>query len=140
MPTHDVRIRIELRGLEGIIRGLEKQKGHAIERGSRALVQEANDIMAESISQVPTETGTLRDSNYIEGPYVSPEEVRVRLGYGGSNDQTNPVTGQKASEYAVMVHERLGSIHPSGNSKFLETPVMQASRSMESRVGSRMQL
>ena len=43
---------------------------------------------------------------------------------GGPIDKVNPATGQKASEYAVSVHEDLSARHANGKAKFLEDPTI----------------
>ena len=139
MASNNIRIKVELRGIQQFSSGLAKELDNNRKQAGYALLAEARDIMTKSIPQVPAETGTLRDANFVEGPFEDADEVRVRLGYGGPGDKRNPKTGQMASQYAVIVHERLGADHPSGNAKFLEKPIIEASASMESRVGSRMQ-
>lgn len=92
-------------------------------KGSRkAVVESCEDILAASLEQVPRATETLARSAFyeIQGNSRNYEGV---IGYGGNGDPINPVTGEPASEYMVVVHEDLSAEHPVGNAKFLENAV-----------------
>ena len=139
MGTSNVRMRVDLKGIPQFEEALRREQKKAIAAAERALYDEGQEIMAASIPMVPVDTGALQQSNFIEQPTTSKDEVRVRIGYGGQADRKNPKTGVMSSEYAVIVHENLASHHNNGSAKFLETPVNEASRSMETRVGSRIE-
>lgn len=92
--------------------------------GSRkALVQACNDILDESLKQVPVDTSTLMLSAFweVNGHYKTGWDAVV--GYGGNGDPVNPKTGKPASSYMLAVHEDLNAHHPMGKAKFLEDPV-----------------
>lgn len=92
--------------------------------GSRkALVQACNDILDESLKQVPVDTSTLMLSAFweVNGHYKTGWDAIV--GYGGNGDPVNPKTGKPASSYMLAVHEDLNAHHPMGKAKFLEDPV-----------------
>lgn len=92
--------------------------------GSRkALVAACNEIMDESMAQVPVDTTTLMLSAFWEvtGDYKT--GWNAVLGYGGNGDPVNPKTGKPASSYALAVHEDLNAHHSIGKAKFLEDPV-----------------
>lgn len=94
--------------------------------GSRkALIAACEDILEESLSQVPRDTETLASSSFYEitGHWRTGWEAVI--GYGGSYDPINPKTGKPASSYMVEVHENLKAYHPIGKAKFLEDPVRQ---------------
>jgi hypothetical protein len=91
--------------------------------GKKVLRETAKNIMAQSQSEVPRETGALASSAFIEQPKVTGNEVSIKLGYGGPNDKKNPYSGQMTSEYAIIVHETPEFHHPYGKYKFLEDPV-----------------
>lgn len=82
-------------------------------------------IMEESSSQVPRQTGSLANSTYVNNESDS-KTVKFEFGYGGGNEQINPISGQSTDEYAVEVHENLAAIHPNGKAKFLEDPCREA--------------
>lgn len=114
--------------------------------GTRAATIDAGvAIMADSLSQVPVDTGTLRDSAYL-GVSRRSDTAGYRygavLGYGDTeglaalnnmdavewyivpNNGINPKSGYQASTYAGRVHEDLDMPHPhGGKAKFLEDPV-----------------
>lgn len=94
--------------------------------GSRkALVEACEEILNESLMQVPYETGTLSNSAFYEitGSYKTGWEATI--GYGGNGDPVNPLTGKPASSYMLIVHENLRAHHPLGKAKFLEDPVRE---------------
>ncbi|MNB67615.1 hypothetical protein D3C87_865210 [compost metagenome] len=94
-----------------------------VERGTKkATIAAAEEIMADSLSQVPRATNTLANSAYYKIIGKS-KNFSAELGYGGNKDPVNPKTGRHASEYMVAVHENLDAHHPIGNAKFLERPV-----------------
>lgn len=92
--------------------------------GSRkALIAACEEILDESMIQVPVETTTLMNSAFYEitGDYKT--GWNAILGYGGNGDPINPKTGKPASSYMLAVHEDLTAHHPIGKAKYLEDPV-----------------
>ena len=92
--------------------------------GSRKAAVEACRIISEdSLNQVPRDTETLALSQFWEvtGHYKTGWIGTV--GYGGNGDPINPRTGQRASQYMVVVHEDMSAIHLIGKAKFLEDPI-----------------
>lgn len=71
-------------------------------------------VLDQSRPLVPVETGTLRRSGFVRGPYWQGDRVLVDVGYGGA-----------AMDYAYIVHERLDAQHPVGQAKYLEVPAIQ---------------
>ena len=101
-----------------------------VERGTKKATKQAcEEILAESIRQVPKDTNTLAKSAFYEihGKY---RNFTATIGYGGNGDPINPKTGRPASEYMVVVHEDLQAHHPVGKAKFLEDPVREYQRKM----------
>lgn len=96
-------------------------------RGSKLLAQglyrEAEEIMTLSKTLVPVETGTLRDSGFVDPPVTSGNVVTVRLGYGG-----------EAEAYALKQHEDLTLHHPNGQAKFLEKPMLEAASHLDEKL------
>jgi len=95
----------------------------------KAVTTVARNIMAQSQSEVPRDTETLRNTSYIEEPKVSGNMVSINLGYASpETDKQNPESGEMASEYAMIVHETPGTppeggnYHPYGKWKYLEEP------------------
>lgn len=91
-----------------------------------AMYVEAESIMGQSRQLAPVDRGNLRGSGVVMPPDVAGDLVEVEFGYGGA-----------ASEYALIQHERLDFRHPSGQAKFLEQPVNEASNGLEGRLGRR---
>lgn len=96
----------------------------AIKQGAKkAVTAVARNIMAQSQSEVPRDTETLRDTSYIEEVKVSGNVVSINLGYASpETDKQNPESGEMASSYAMIVHETLEWKHPYGKFKYLADP------------------
>lgn len=109
------------------LKDFESQCNVAISKlgnGSRkALVEACDEILDESMAQVPIETSTLMLSAFWEIHGHWRTGWNAIIGYGGNGDPVNPKTGKPASAYAVAVHEDLSAVHPIGKAKFLEDPV-----------------
>lgn len=99
----------------------------------RATEQACQEILEDSLRQVPRDTGTLASTAFYD---VQRRRTTKRytyegiVGYAGmvgagySHDRFNPKSRRAASEYAFIVHEDLGAVHPNGGkAKFLEDPV-----------------
>jgi len=86
-----------------------------------ATEEACEDIMEESLRQVPRDTGALAGSAFYDIQKAKDYGFEATLGYGGSG--INPKTGVPVMGYAVAVHEDLDAIHPVGKAKFLEDPV-----------------
>lgn len=96
----------------------------------KATTAAAQEILGESMAQVPKETYTLLMSAYYEvsrrsDTALSTWAYEAIIGYGGNGDPTNPKTGRPASSYMLAVHEDLSAIHVNGKAKFLEDPVRE---------------
>lgn len=97
--------------------------------GSRkALVVACEEILGESMAQVPLDTSTLMLSAFweVRGHYKTGWDAII--GYGGNGDPVNPKTGKPASYYMMAVHEDLSVVHPIGKAKYLEDPVREYAR------------
>lgn len=97
--------------------------------GSRkALVAACEEILGESMAQVPQDTSTLLMSAFweINGHWKTGWDAVI--GYGGNGDPVNPKTGKPASSYMVVVHEDLSTHHIIGKAKYLEDPVREYAR------------
>lgn len=115
--------------------------GMASKEGARrALIEIAQNIMAQSKSECPIETGTLTNSAYIEDPKDTGKAVFIKMGYGGYNNQRNPISGKLASDYALEVHETPWYNHPYGKWKFLEDPVNAHAIQFLSILGQRLRV
>jgi hypothetical protein len=78
-----------------------------------ALAVEAEHIMADSLRQVPVDTGVLRGSATVGQPVFRGGVASIDMGYGGA-----------AKAYAWVQHERTDYRHSHGKAKFLEDPFM----------------
>lgn len=103
-------------------------------RGTKkATIAGCQEILGNSMAQVPTETYTLLMSAFYEvhrrsDTAASTWAYEGTVGYGGNGDPVNPLTGKRASTYMVAVHEDLNAFHPKGKAKFLEDPARDYAR------------
>lgn len=86
-----------------------------------ALYTKANKIMTEAKKLTPVDTGALRSSGHVEPPVISGQSVEVALGFN--------------TPYALYVHENLAAHHPVGQAKYLETPMVEAAKSLGPEIG-----
>jgi len=101
--------------------------------GGISVLQQAEAIMADSQAQVPEDTGTLAAAGFVDSENLGGDPT-VRIGYDGTF--LNPKTGELVSEYIMPVHERLDVMHPKGNAKFFENPVIQYAPKFEPTLAS----
>lgn len=100
-------------------------------RGTKKATEAAcQEILGNSMAQVPRETYTLLMSAYYEvsrrgDTALSTHAYQAIIGYGGNGDPVNPRTGRPASSYMLAVHEDLTALHTEGKAKFLEDPVRE---------------
>lgn len=99
----------------------------------KATIAACEEILAQSLKEVPKDSSTLASSAYyeIQGDYRTGFSGVVA--YGGKGNPINPKTGQRASEYMLVVHEDLSARHPIGKAKFLEDPVRDYQRRLNPR-------
>lgn len=97
-------------------------------RFAGALVREGERIMARSKQEfVPVDTGALKASGHVVPPTTHPD-LAVELVYGGPS-----------VPYAVTQHETPWFVHPVGQWKYLEQPLMDAVDGMPERLAGDMQ-
>lgn len=109
-----VRIKLQLKGLNGVIHNLERNTARWEEAVATGLYLVGNNIMTKSKREVPVDTGLLKASGYVTLPQAQGDRVEVQLGYGGNGSR----------DYAVIQHERMDYRHPNGGkAKFLQDPV-----------------
>lgn len=99
----------------------------------RATIAACEEILGNSMAEVPKDTFTLLTSAFYEvtrrtDTSASTWAYEAIIGYGGNGDPINPKTGKRASSYMVKVHEDLNVFHPTGKAKFLEDPVREYAR------------
>lgn len=87
----------------------------------KATEEACEDIMEESLRQVPRDTETLANSAFYDIRKAKDYGFEATLGYGGT--AVNPKTGVPVMDYAVAVHEDTEAFHPVGKAKFLEDPI-----------------
>lgn len=91
-----------------------------------ALLAEAEIEMTEAKRRTPLDTGALRASGHVGGPYRRNGGVEVVMGFGGPS-----------APYAIHVHERLDVFHRVGQAKFLESVLLESAPYLPQRVAER---
>lgn len=122
-------------GIQRVSKELQLAPSKVGKAALAGMVEHAQHVMTLSRAQVPRSTGALAESGYVGVPLATRYTVTVPLGYGGPNDQVNPITGQLASKYAVPVHERVEVPHENGKAKFLEDPLNESAAHLLDSVG-----
>lgn len=103
-----------------------------VERGTKKATRAAcEQILAQSLQEVPKATGTLASSAFYEIQRAY-RNFTATVGYGGNNDPINPETGAAASSYMLEVHEDLAATHFGTKAKFLEDPVNEYGKHLTS--------
>ncbi len=107
--------RVQIIGVPELTRRLDAFIEKTPQAVGAALYQVALDIFADSQRLVPVDTGTLKGSGGVAGPYRNTSgNPEVMVYYGGA-----------AADYAIFVHERLDIYHAEPTqAKFLETPFL----------------
>ncbi|MFA5037888.1 MAG: hypothetical protein WC479_12025 [Candidatus Izemoplasmatales bacterium] len=122
MPSGDF-LDVRVTGIDTIRRRLDFFVTRFPNEVAAALKQEAELTMTESKREVPVDTGSLRNSGFVEEPRINGKNISIKLGYGGVATKVNPTSGEVTTTYAVIVHEDMTANHTVGNAKFLENPI-----------------
>lgn len=105
------------------VRSLAKRHPRAVER---ALYKFGSIEMKEMKRRTPVDTGTLRDSGFVEKPvWVSQGEIQMALGFGGA-----------AESYAIYVHEDMEAFHRVGQAKFAKSVLDESERYFPQRIAA----
>lgn len=107
------------RALMGIARRVPREAG-------AALLDEARGDMVEAQRRTPVDTGELRDSFRLVGPRQQGDAISVAI----VND----------APHAAAVHEDMEAHHAKGQSKFLESTVLESKRTLAQRIARRFRI
>ncbi len=119
---------LEVKGVELVVGNLDKAHVELVQAAAAGLYQAGEAMMADSKANfVPVDTGTLKNSGFVEQPVIDEGLIQVTLGYGGA-----------AEDYAVVQHERLDYHHAVGGPKYLERPVLNAAKSLTDHIAERL--
>ena len=106
----------------------ELRRGMPDEVG-RALFIEMQIEATEAKRRTPVDTGELRASIHVEGPFRSGRRIWCSI-----------VAGGPAAPYAIRVHEDLEAFHKVGQAKYIESVVVESRPYMAARVAKRIDL
>lgn len=95
----------------------------------RALYQESEVELKEIKRRTPVDTGELRASEHVEGPFRSGRSISTRI-----------VAGGPSASYALYVHENLEAFHAVGQAKYIESVLFESQPYMSARVAKRIDL
>ena len=116
-------------GLSELQQALKALGLNMLVEAGNALRAEGELIVTEAKRRTPVLTGVLRDSGHPIGPEIDGRSVSVKLTFGGA-----------ASGYAIFVHENVAAHHHVGQSKFLESAVLEAAPYLAGRVARRIDI
>ena len=107
---------------------IERKVGILVKDPAANALRSVGEIwMTEAKKRTPVDTGVLRSSGHVQGPFKDGDSWVIRLVFGGP-----------AAPYAVFVHERLDLKHPVGQSKYLESVVQERSGKLSRDVAALM--
>lgn len=109
----------QLIGDEKLLAFLKASPGICLKALGAALYEKGETTMTEAKRRTPVDTGNLRNSGHVQPPETKGETVTVTLAFGGA-----------AASYAIFVHENLTAHHPVGQSKFLESAVLETEKGL----------
>lgn len=111
----------------------ERLRKMQLRRGTRvgyaageALKECAYGIMAESVREVPVDTGRLRQSARVGKVRYAGMDLAIDLGYG--------------TDYALAVHERTDVGHKVGKAKYLSDPINRWRPKITEKVGKAVEI
>jgi hypothetical protein len=105
-----MQFKFGLKDSEKLVQGLLEMGKRGQKAVDRAVYEFGQVEMKEMKRRVPVDTGTLKDSGFVEKPVRDGMNVRLTLGFGGA-----------AEAYAIYVHEDLEAVHRVGEAKFVES-------------------
>lgn len=116
-------------GVEQIKARLRRVSQRFPEQVEAALYKESQIELTEVKRRTPVDLGTLRASEFVEGP--SRQGTRI---------YTKIVAGGASAPYAIYVHEDLEAFHKVGQAKFVESVILESRPFMGARIARRLSL
>lgn len=114
-------------GIDAALRGLRGARAALMPAFERALQAEGEAVFARTQELVPVDTTALKKSGVLHKPEIGATTASIAISYG--NDEV---------DYALVVHEDLVAKHKAPTqAKYVEIPVIEASKGMAARVGAR---
>lgn len=120
-------VTFELRRLDQLSRRLDAIQHGVPSRAARALRTVAEVEMTEAKRRTPVDTGNLRATGHVQGPFWSADGWSVKLVFGGP-----------AASYAAAVHENLEAFHRVGQAKYLESVILEVRPHLAQRIARAM--
>jgi hypothetical protein len=116
---------LTFRGTDAFARKVEQATEELKRRAAKALVREAEAVMADSKENyVPVDTGNLRNTGVVLPAVIDASGVSVEMGF--------------SADYAAVVHEDLTAQHPNGEAKYLTKPLTKRAAGMNVRIANAM--
>lgn len=133
MPAQTVLI-----GGDELKRVLARLSARAPAIAGGALYRETERIMTAAKRRTPVKWGNLRASGHVLPPETRGGRIVVTLGFGGpaGSGTVGDETNWEHVGYAIYVHENLTARHTVGEAKYLERPLLEAVRGMETRLAA----
>jgi hypothetical protein len=117
---------IFIEGIPQVEANIAKELDRIRKELADALYEEAKIILAIAKERVPVLTGQLKNTGTVHTPVVTDKEITVRISFGS-----------EVVDWAVPVHERMYVKHVSGQSKYLESVILERMDSFSATIGAK---
>lgn len=111
------------RGANEVLANLTKLIAFSPNEFAKALFQEGLVEAKECQRSTPVETGALRATIHVEGPFREGRRIWIFI-----------VAGGPSAEYALIVHEDPEAFHKVGGWKYIERPLKESAPYMAGRI------
>lgn len=118
-----------LRGKQSMQQKFRRYQTRFPSEVGKALYQETQIELTEVKRRTPVDTGELRASEYIRGPFQEGRKITIMI-----------VAGGPSAPYAIYVHEDPTAFHKVGQWKYLESVIMESRQFMGRRVARRVRM
>jgi len=121
-------VKFALLDTDGIRRKIASLQRELPDEVGRAIRAEAEIEATECKRRTPVDTGNLRATIHVEGPFTEND----------GSVSTAIVAGGPAADYAIHVHEDLDAYHRVGQAKFIEAPLRESAPFLPGRIAARL--
>jgi len=116
-------MKFTLFGAREIKANMERLAKESPKAMARSLKKFAEIEMTEMKRRIPVDTGTARDSGFVDNPEWKANVLTIEMGFGGA-----------AEDYIIPLHENLDVYHPNGEAKFVESVLTESEPYFAQRV------
>lgn len=119
-------LRINKESIQKLEDKFDKILSNLVAECENMLETHAGEVMIQSNDEIPKDTLSALDSEFIDDVKTRDHQISIRYGYSSpESTKINPVTGKPTSEYVWELHE-IFTYHVHGKPKYLEDPTTQS--------------